>query len=489
MIDYYLRIEAVNLDYSIYDTHDISTIRGGSFMLHCAFKDISLENSEIIDLGSAASVGLFKAKLLDDSNPTEIACKIVHEIEEKVPFGTFVYAISPVSFQKSFSHQIQELTAECRLQQYQSLSFILPDEKNSNTFCQFDGLRPAVNIVMKGNEPKNISNEVLIRQQRGKTLRNKLFTSLSNTSDLLDSSILDFESPFVNDLESLTKHPSAGKLDGKMAFIYIDGNRFGKIRDKLCTTEENYLEFQRKIQDDLRFPAFKNIIRSAQNSVNDSFLVKTNNNKNQIRLETLLWGGDEIEWVVPSWQALNVLEIFFNSTSRNEFFHNINLTHSVGVVFCHHNVPILQIRHYAHRLCDLAKQDITSEVDAINNDDNRIAFLNMTSFDMISGDIISFLEDYYGPISAKSMIIKSNEITKLKNNLSIIKRIFPRNKVYEIISALKENDENKINEILNRVYSLIGSSVKGHINSPVFSLQGHHNSPVRGHYNSPVFQN
>ena len=48
--------------------------------------------------------------------------------------------------------------------------------------------------------------------------------------------------------------------------------------------------------------------------------------------------------------------------------------------------------------------------------------------------------------------------------------------------------------ILNCNYGIIPNhssphDVKGHINSPVFSLQGHHNSPVRGHYNSPVFQN
>ena len=35
--DYYLRIEAINLDYFVYDTHDISTIRGGSFMLLSIF--------------------------------------------------------------------------------------------------------------------------------------------------------------------------------------------------------------------------------------------------------------------------------------------------------------------------------------------------------------------------------------------------------------------------------------------------------------------
>jgi len=38
MTEYYLRVEAVNLDYSVYDTYDVGTIRGGSFMLLNAFE-------------------------------------------------------------------------------------------------------------------------------------------------------------------------------------------------------------------------------------------------------------------------------------------------------------------------------------------------------------------------------------------------------------------------------------------------------------------
>ena len=40
METYYLRIETVNLDNSVYDTYNISTVRGGSFMLHRAFENM-----------------------------------------------------------------------------------------------------------------------------------------------------------------------------------------------------------------------------------------------------------------------------------------------------------------------------------------------------------------------------------------------------------------------------------------------------------------
>ena len=40
MPKYYIHAEAFNLDPIVYDTHDISTIRGGSFMLLDAIQQI-----------------------------------------------------------------------------------------------------------------------------------------------------------------------------------------------------------------------------------------------------------------------------------------------------------------------------------------------------------------------------------------------------------------------------------------------------------------
>ena len=45
--DWYLRIEAVNLDHSVFDTHNISTIRGGSFYILNAVTEISNEINEL----------------------------------------------------------------------------------------------------------------------------------------------------------------------------------------------------------------------------------------------------------------------------------------------------------------------------------------------------------------------------------------------------------------------------------------------------------
>ncbi|HLO75259.1 MAG TPA: hypothetical protein VK196_02235, partial [Magnetospirillum sp.] len=69
------------------------------------------------------------------------------------------------------------------------------------------------------------------------------------------------------------------------------------------------------------------------------------------RLETLLWGGDEMVWVVPSWQVWPVLTAFFDAT--RDWPHG--MTHAGGVVVCHHKTPIRQVVALAHDLADRAK--------------------------------------------------------------------------------------------------------------------------------------
>lgn len=457
MKNYYLRIEAVNLDYSIYDTHDISTIRGGSYLLHEAFEDISIENGNIEDIGSTASVCLLKLQLQDKIDTHSTASAIVENIRNKMPFATFVYAAQAIDASKSFSEQLQSLIYECRRKQYQSSTFVLPNDKKSDTYCDFDGIRPATFEVIKADENKMVSESVKIRQDQGKNLRNNLFFKLTSKDKIVDQNTIDLQSPFVNNLEELSKHPSVKKYDGKIAFIYIDGNRFGKIRDKLCTNEESYKNFQQKIQNELRIPAFKEIIKFAQDPNNVSLLTESINGKKAFRLETLLWGGDEIEWIVPAWQALNVLNIFFSTSAKHDAIDNINLTHSAGVVYSHHNVPVLQIRNYARRICDHAKTLVPTDPASISRSDNKIAFLNMTSFDMISGDVIEFLNKYYSPVAAKELIVNSEILPALINHLPTIAKILPRNKFYYILHAIKRNEIQQIDPILDRVYSTIGN--------------------------------
>src|SRR5439155_23707913 len=92
------------------------------------------------------------------------------------------------------------------------------------------------------------------------------------------------------------------------------------------------------------------------------------------RLETLLWGGDELIWVVPAWQGWKILSLFYRQ-STNWNFAAQPLTHAAGMVFCHHNAPIHSITALAKTLAEVAKEK--------SRDQNLFAYLVLESFDHV----------------------------------------------------------------------------------------------------------
>jgi len=472
MPEYYLRIEAVNLDHSVYDTYDISTIRGGSFMLHNAFEGVEQTVkqgglcSEFKDIGSAASVGLFRFKTDEINHMEAIINPILDEIRKGIQsFATLVWALRSVNKNESFTDALNHLLAECRWKQYQNASLTLPQEKSQEKACDIDGVRPGVYPDKKGDQDIKVSTAVRDRKKEGRGLRKSLYEAL--LKDSFPALLQENDDIVTDDLETLSSRKGAGKLDGKIAFIYLDGNRFGRTREEKCRDAELYREFQETVQDKLRKPALRQILEFALKPENSTFLT----DDRRIRLETLLWGGDEIEWVVPAWQALNVLELFFETTQAANNFHGVKLTHSAGVVFCHHNLPILQIRRYAHDLCDIAKESISKNIHEIDPaTDDRFAFLNIVSFDYMSGDTREFLKDYYFPASESDFVIPANDIADLKTHLPTLKKHFPANKLHDMLQALQKGKAGEVQSIQERAVSLLPEGQRTPVNLAIEKL-------------------
>lgn len=463
MPTYYLRIEAVNLDHSVYDTHDISTIRGGSFILLDAakLKDLSgVKNWE--DIGSAASIGLFKFDAADDNAAETVRKKALEAAQKKTKeFATFVSAVERADHPENFSGIVQSLTAKCRWQQYQQSTLVLPEigDENENFECYLDRVRPAIKIAIPiGTEKQNVSKAVIVRRDEGRKLRDDIYRRILQIKEV----------EFADNLESLASWSAAGSLDGKIAFLHIDGNRFGSIRHELCGGETDMINFQRAIQD-AREDALREILKYAQSQ--KSFQTSDG----EIRLETLLWGGDETEWVVPAWQALKVLSIFFEQTKDRRFTaqngKSVRLTNAIGVVFCHHNLPILQIRGYADELCRMAKDTLPKGTIDLDANANCFAFLNMVSFDQMTRHVSDFLEKYHKPAQAKDFVINLAELADLKPRLQRLKRLMAKNKLHEIIEALQietsEEEEAKIKDVVDRAKNLLNKAHKTQLENTI----------------------
>lgn len=442
-----LRIEAVNLDHSVYDTHDISTIRGGSFMLLEVVNKLHEKIPALQPEVTGASVGLFLFSCRDENEKEKILGDVETELEKQTgQFATFVYACQPLPEKDEFAETEQRLTAECHWQQYQTLSFALPESpaKNKWVECEMNGVRPADDTIDRSNGAVVVSGAVKERFDKGRELRDELYRKLLGETELPEMKNIQFTS----DLESLASKTDGGATNEKIALIHLDGNKFGTIRAKKCYKIEDFKEFNNVVQKGIQESALKRLLTFALQPERVGFRTKNN----EVRLETLMWGGDEIELIVPASQLWDTLKIFFEVASSSKPFKENPLTYSAGVVVCRHSVPILQIRRYAEQLCGIAK----AASDGAPS--NQFALLNMASFDAIYKNVGTFLNAYHHPATTKDFIVPFSSMSELRQNIRTIRKNFPKNKLYEIVAELKA--EKDIEKIVDRALKMISNPLK-----------------------------
>ena len=112
MPHYYARIEAINLSYSVYDTNDISTIRGGSFMVLNAFRNLEAAENGITVLSSNASEFLCKYSARDEKEANSIFQTLVNKIPAEVKsIASFVGGFCEVHDTDGFQKTTERLKA------------------------------------------------------------------------------------------------------------------------------------------------------------------------------------------------------------------------------------------------------------------------------------------------------------------------------------------------------------------------------------------
>ncbi len=458
---WYLRIEAVNLDHSVYDTNDISTIRGGSSLLLDAvwINDKPELNALLKPVSVGASTGFYEINTTNDNEIADIETK-VRKYLQSYPyclFATFAVATDKMNTVESILEVNNRLMAKCAWQQYRTPTFPFPKYANTNTACSMEGARPAVLREVHGIKDEIIvSDSVNVRRKKGTKLRQQLYRRC------FDEALP--EMTFTDDLEALAQN-------GDIAVIHFDGNRFGNIRN-YCRDVDDLEKFDSKVQG-IQKNALKQIIAFANDEKNKRFRTKDG----LICLETLLWGGDEVELVVPATVAWATLKRFFDATTDpfETAGKKIALTWSAGVVFCRHNLPILQIRRYAEQLCSLAKPPSDKHVDKFSIEtDNRIAYLNMSSFDLIERNVESFIPHYHQPAKAEDFILARGELQKIHNTMLTITRSFPKNKVYDIVALLQKG--KPVDDEVSRALKMAESSTRPALEAAIKVVVGENNN-------------
>ena len=186
MSTYYLRVEAVNFDAFLGDTHDLSTVRGGGLLLLEAVEQdlahrasggahsVEYEDLRLQKIYSGASIGLFSFDAADSAAAEKCRERVeAHLHRGALSEATLMVDVVPEA-QSSVKHLLAELMTRNRLRQLASPTLVMPAPHDSQV-CAVNDLHPAVQWVdRKGasavptNQKKiQVSSKVLDRREYG----------------------------------------------------------------------------------------------------------------------------------------------------------------------------------------------------------------------------------------------------------------------------------------------------------------------------------
>lgn len=457
MNTYYLRMEGVNLSNFVYDTKDLNTIRGGGLLLLEAVERVHAKLKEICDEGkieaitTGASSGLFEFSASNEKIAKQVRKdieKFLNSDDHQLKHATFVVDTWPSGGEAAFAEDKEMLIALNRWRQMQSPAIAVPlIAGNAKESCATDLVRPAGAEKVKD---KPASDSVYERHEYGKSnkrgefyqnlpvhLKNYASAQTTTNTGLFKSSeenaawLQRISPEFTNDLDEISRDKTIGNLDGKIAVIYADGNSFGKMQSR----------FTKKQQ-----ARFDQLLKAHRASFLLALLGKMGADdgwkySGKYRLETLLWGGDEFMLVVPAWKGWETVKMFFDLSKTWQlpateygFKEDKQLTHSVGLVFCHHSAHIKRIKDLAHDLAEVCK---TRSI--VGEKGNYVAYQALESFDHIAEDIEAYLKRMSVGNSARHMIIDGEKMEGIAARVATVKADpeFARGRLHGIVKGLR----------------------------------------------------
>ena len=432
-----LRIEGVNLDSFVFDTQNLSTIRGGSLLLLDGVEGIGTTYPELTPISTGASAGLFRVQ--DGVDAQQIAVKLRNDLltHHQLQHATFVVDVAQMrdDTPRSFVAAREQLIALNRFQQQHAPMVSVPEwnEDKDAVVCPTDHVRAAT-------VGKN-SNAVNVRQQHGGREAKQSFYKrqfpLEDPNPAADMA-------FTNDLEQLTDGYENETLNRKMAVIYIDGNSFSTIQNSLVLAATNAEDEQKRIDEKLkgyRREFLRSLLAGMKNQPE-----MWRNADGTYRLEVLLWGGDDMLLVVPAWLGWRTAAIFYDCAASWQL--GEPLKHAMGIVFCHHNAPIHRIWHLAKKLSDLAK---------IDRGRNLIAYAVLETFDHAGNDLTEYRSRRFPDLDAAKQLLAGESIHTAIEAFNAVEPDIPRSKVYLLVRMLLEQlhcsspDDKKRKDISDRI--------------------------------------
>ncbi len=494
---YLLRVEAVNLSSFIYDTDDLSTVRGGGLLCLDAPHAVGggtagAASSEVMtavappfdrwpdpksveQVTRGASNAVFRFRAASSSQAIETRSAVARHLRSHPTLRHATFVVDVVAQSEAYGDDREALLALNRFRQIRQPSLPVPDrneatddalplanERNEDRsdppYCGIDGKRPvAATEHAAQHRKRRLGAAAKLRVGLGKGEKHDLYHRLAEPLETCGGfrPTWDFEEltkrgddRTAGDVDALGARDPYAHLAGKMAVIYADGNKFGAIQTSHCTTREAQIEFDQYVRQRRRQlltrvrqvviddPAWQVVIRE-----HETMAIRH-------RIETLLWGGDELVWVVPAWRGWTTARLLFEIGS-NWKFGTESLTHAIGLVVCSHKAPIRGIVKLARDLAEIGKSR--------HRDRDTLTYQVLESFDSFAGQDAEKVRARLVPpgVTSEHLVFATSEaksggilhlldefqrcLQRLRGDHSD-ENAYPRRKLFEFIRAQRHPD-------------------------------------------------
>lgn len=333
-----------------------------------------------------------------DCAAVEAAVEAFFEAPRQATLQHFCFAhaiVDPVE-SDSLADVLAALHTRLRTRQLQQLTVSLPAsvgrlQAAEQAFCPFtQGRQPATPGETEKGRP--ISASARVRRAEGRDQKQNFYQAqlkrsedaadkignavvsasdeLSQAADWLAEQELTFATEFADivddqppDDQSLGD-PLAGlppNVRGKLAVIFFDGNGFSAKRDRCANLADSRKAFESYRNFCLALERNGGLIlaRLLRWMAEKPAFVLHRAGARILRFETLLFGGDDICFVLPAWGAFAFMEKLQEVLStlqapvvgRDEV-----LTYKAGMVLADHKSPVRDLRNVAEALARAAKQ-------------------------------------------------------------------------------------------------------------------------------------
>ena len=405
------------------------------------------------EISKDASSVLIRFDNVSNDTAQDIKERAINYFQTGYPDLTFV--VDQMLANQDFVSDQNRLLAANRLRQLQQISLALPiwnDQEIEKPVCELDGVRPT---SRKAFRDKKISFSVHNRLTFGRSQR-KQFYQNELGDDAFDDSL-----EFTDDLQSLAASDCWGNLNDKIAVIYLDGNNFGSIQSNYATTADKKSAFDSEVASKHRAYLQKLLNTATARQNKDRFWT----NDNKLRLEVLLWGGDEILIVVPAWCGFDVLQLFYQYIEGWEYQEEA-MTYSGGLVFSQANTPI-------YRLTALAKKLAESIKSAQQNGDrgNYFDYVVLESIDYPSQSITGLRNQQYHHAAPQRQFLEplpDDDLRTLQHMIQVSD--FPKSKLVELARTYVAQGEEAAMLVKNRVQHIITAEHMARVESYVKAL-------------------